>query len=206
MSIRLACCDWSPGPPSKTVSADDVRELTAVIWHGSGGLGDTAAWCTHPDNRDSSWHATIRRGGLGVQHYGLDQRCWHAGGSVLDGRTDANACTIGIEVETYGAVVLHQGRWARADPKGVWRFLAAGREVWRDPVDGTVYEAIDAGQQATLARVVAEIGELCPQLRVRSAHRSHQSIRPDRRMGDPGGHFPWAIIDSQLSARWPHAA
>lgn len=46
-----------------------------------------------------SAHVLIARDGHLTQYVPLDQRAWHAGGSVFQGRSDCNDFSIGIELE-----------------------------------------------------------------------------------------------------------
>jgi N-acetyl-anhydromuramyl-L-alanine amidase AmpD len=197
---------WSEGP-DRGLHPGNVATVDLCTHHITEGIGNAVRWLGHSQNRSGSgWHFTNRRGGALFQHYGLDKRVNHAGGprSHLRGATNINGRSIGIETENLGRVELRHGKWQHWDRRNKqWLVLPEGREVFTD-IDGQTYEALDAGQQATIVRLVVAIAHELPQLWEPSLHVSHAAI--DREKSDPPrGAYPWHAIKTNLEGHRPVA-
>lgn len=106
---------YAPSPNHDARPADSA--ITALVIHaismppGEYGGGDierlfcnTLDFGCHPFYREIdglavSAHLLIRRDGEVVQFVPFPQRAWHAGASILDGRTRVNDFSVGIEME-----------------------------------------------------------------------------------------------------------
>lgn len=80
--------------PPKTYGGPWIEHLFA-------GQLDTSQhpYFTQLEGLEVSAHLLIRRTGQIIQFVGFDQRAWHAGRSVFEGREQCNDFSIGIELE-----------------------------------------------------------------------------------------------------------
>lgn len=90
--------------PSKNVGGRMEPVLT--ILHETAGriTPDAASKCAIDSGTKVSWHVSVERDGTVRQHVPFDVVAWHAGPSSWEGRSNLNACSIGIEMAGPGSL------------------------------------------------------------------------------------------------------
>lgn len=89
---------------------------SAIIVHDTAGAlskGSSVNWLTNPEARASA-HFVVERDGSITQLVNTNLKAWHAGKSELNGRTNVNAFSIGIEIVNPGLLQPHGASGARA--------------------------------------------------------------------------------------------
>lgn len=111
---------------------------------------------------DPSWiastHFIVMRNGDLIVAAGLKFVTWHAGNSVLDGRRDVNARSIGVDLVSCGPIYRRKGRF----------FDSYGTEVPRQSVvvgfDGALYERPTDAQRRTFNRLIRALTTRIPRV------------------------------------------
>lgn len=82
-----------------------------VIHYTSGPAPGCIDWLVKRRNTNqSSAHLVIRRDGTVVQLAPFNVVTWHAGQSAWKGRKQLNSCYLGIELENWGELNVHEGK------------------------------------------------------------------------------------------------
>ena len=103
-------------PNVTRVACDKNRTQLAapdtIVMHYTGG-GDarsSALYLADPATKASA-HVVVARDGQVFQLVPFNTRAWHAGVSALEGRTNVNAFSIGIELANAGRLTRRDDRW-----------------------------------------------------------------------------------------------
>ena len=158
------------------------RPEVIVMHYTAGGDGrDSALYLADKATRASA-HVVIARDGQVFQLVPFNVRAWHAGAGSLDGRTNVNAFSIGVELANSGRLVRRDDRW----------FAWYGQEIPRAEVhtargaDGVTYWHAYTPLQLRVAARVCRL--LCERYGIRRLV-GHSDITS--RKQDPGPAFPW---------------
>lgn len=103
-------------PNVTRVACDKNRTQLAapdtIVMHytGSGDARSSALYLADPATKASA-HVVVARDGQVFQLVPFNTRAWHAGVSALEGRTNVNAFSIGIELANAGRLTRRDDRW-----------------------------------------------------------------------------------------------
>jgi N-acetyl-anhydromuramyl-L-alanine amidase AmpD len=170
----------------------------------------------------TSTHLDVLRDGVALQGAPLEDRTWHAGGSVWtapDGTKPpfVNHASIGLDLDNVGRLYETPGglvdsyEWDRmhtapgeTKPNRRRRPVHRARTfhtgpTWQAPA-GTWWEAYTVPQIRATLRLVAELRDLYPQLADVRRWVGHEHIRATK--SDPGPAFPWGLL--RAVAERPH--
>ena len=179
--VAVAVVHWTASPPRGPGVADPAR---------------IKAWLAD-NSRETSTGFTILRDGVILQAADLDERTWHAGGSVWRDSVGAehrgvNLQSIGFDLENVGPV--------RKSPAGDgWIDAYGGRYKGAEPTKtGRGYfEPYTPAQLAALDEFVRWLAAHVPILRDPARWTGHENIQPGKL--DPGPLFPWAAVRAAVS-------
>jgi N-acetylmuramoyl-L-alanine amidase len=79
-------------------SGRPITPTMIVLHHTSGSYNGSVSWCMNPESK-VSYHVLISRDGRRTVFANDTDRCWHAGRSSWQGRSDLNSWSLGVAWE-----------------------------------------------------------------------------------------------------------
>lgn len=163
-------------------------DTIVVHYTGGGDARSSALYLADPATKASA-HVVIARDGQVFQLVPFNVRAWHAGVSALEGRTNVNAFSFGIELANAGRLTRRDDRW----------FTWFGTEIPGEEVctcrgrEGVTYwHAYTPLQLRVAARVCQLLAKYYPVCRL----VGHADITS--RKQDPGPAFPWEAFRNMV--------
>ncbi|MCC9606911.1 N-acetylmuramoyl-L-alanine amidase [Blastopirellula sp. JC732] len=189
----LAQPDWVTFNPSPHQSERKGEAISAIIMHytAGGAQASTVGWFRNPDAQVSS-HYVVGRDGTVVQMVPLDKSAWHAGRSVLAGKSGVNAFSVGIEICNWGPLRKVDGKFVTYDGRKY-----QGPEPIQS-ADGRYWEPYTDAQYATLVKLS---NYLIDQYAITHITGHSDIATPKGRKHDPGEGFDWEKIRAGLKEK-----
>lgn len=163
---------------------------TIVLHYTAGGNAMSAAQMLASANNSVSAHLVIARSGQILQLLPFNVKAWHAGYSSLEGRSNVNNFSVGIELDNAGH--LHR--------RGTEWFTWFNKQIMPDEVFTTVLNGRASYWHAYPAIQIEVLAEVCRALRRNYPIRNivgHSDITS--RKLDPGPAFPWERFNALVT-------
>jgi N-acetyl-anhydromuramyl-L-alanine amidase AmpD len=195
-----------------------LRSVDFIVLHATAGYNAQTA-VEAMERRNVSAHVVIERDGSLVRCVPDQHRAWHAGGSVWQGRGDANSRSLGVEIVNFGPV---ERAAVDHDYDGEDRFWPAAHGIVEvppltsvghvrgeqdvvvvtrsGPIAREQGHAGPAYPDAQIERVVDIVAQWCNRRQVIVENVvGHCHVQPVK--ADPYAWFPWARVRAMLRQR-----
>lgn len=185
--------DWTTFTPSPHQSDRKGESISAIIMHytAGGSQSSVVGWFRNPDAQVSS-HYVVGRDGNVIQMVPLDRSAWHAGKSVLGGKSGVNAFSVGIEICNWGKLRKVDGKFVTYNGRKY-----EGPEPFQSP-DGQYWEPFTDAQYAALLKLC---DYLIDEYQITHITGHSDIATPKGRKQDPGDAFDWQKIRAGLKEK-----